>query len=297
MLLSIIISKMKIYRLKPNQESFPENLKQIPYSPKSIYVVGDASILSYEPLISMVGSRKVTSYGRLVTEKLASELAGQGIVTVSGLALGVDSICHRASIRAGGKTIAVLPCGLDRVYPTSHQNLAQEIVETGGALISEYPEGTPPLRQHFIARNRLVSGISDALIITESAIKSGTLHTAKFALEQNKVVMAVPGNINSTNSEGTNNLIKTGAIPVTKNQDVLEAIGYTFKSKLSDRTLTANTPEEYLILSLIQKGSRDIEELLDFSNLSPSLFNQTLTMLELSGRIKSAGAGKWDLNT
>jgi DNA processing protein len=288
---------MKIHTLTPSHKEFPDSLKQIAYPPNTIYVVGNLSILSHEPLISMVGSRKVTSYGRHVTERFASELAGQGIVTVSGLALGVDSICHKASIRAGGKTIAVLPCGLDKIYPASHQNLAREIVETGGALISEYTGGTPPLRQHFIARNRLVSGISDGLIITESAKKSGTLHTAKFALDQNKIVMAVPGNISSPNSEGTNNLIKTGAIPVTENRDILEAIGFTVRTKPTEITLTADTPEEYLILSLIQKDCQDIEELLIRSGLSPSIFNQSLTMLELSGRIRSAGAGKWNLNS
>jgi DNA processing protein len=286
---------MKIQKIPQKASQYPPQLKTIPHPPKTIYAIGNSEILSQEPLVSMVGSRKVTSYGRLVTEQLATDLARQGIITVSGLALGVDSICHKASLRAKGKTIAVLPCGLDKVYPSSHLNLAKEIISSGGAIISEYEEGTPPLKQHFIARNRLVSGLSEGLIITESAKKSGTLHTAKFALDQNKIVMAVPGNINSPNSEGTNNLIKAGAIPITNTKDVLDALGYELINKSNTQNLNADNEEEYSILSLIKCGHQDIDVLLSMSGLSPSNFNQTLTMLELSGKIHSVGAGKWNL--
>ncbi len=266
---------------------------EIPQPPKELYVIGSLDELLTQPLITIVGSRKVSNYGRTITAKLAKELAERGVVIVSGLALGVDSIAHTAAIEAGGKTLAVLPSSLDKIYPSSHTQLAKRILETGGVLLSEYPEGTMPVRGSFIARNRLVSGISLGVIITEAAEKSGTLHTANFALEQGKTVMAVPGNITSELSTGTNNLIKVGAVPITSTEDVLNALNLEL-SQAEKMTLAASA-EEAIIIKLIQSGTTDGSELQVLSKLPPPQFNQTLTMLEITGKIRALGGGHWSL--
>jgi len=245
------------------------------------------------PRIAIVGSRRVTPYGQAITSQLATELAKAGIVVVSGLAYGIDSIAHRAVLEAGGLTIAVLAGGLDDIYPRSHQGLAAQIVRQGGALISEYPEGTESYKPHFIARNRLVSGLSQAVLITEAADKSGTLHTATFALEQGKDVLAVPGNITSPQSVGTNRLVKTGATPVTCIEDVFRALGLKSPAKL--RRPHGGNPTEQAIIDLLAGGLEDGAALLEQSQLEVTQFNQALTMLEISGKIRSLGANKWML--
>lgn len=269
-------------------------LKEIPDPPKELYILGDLGKLLDSPKLAVVGSRKVTPYGRGATEELVQAVTSRGVVIVSGLALGVDAIAHKAALDAGGKTIAVLPCGLDKPYPATNRQLARRILEQGGALISEYPDGTPPLQPHFIARNRLVSGLSDGVLITEAAAKSGTIHTAGFALDQGKTVMAVPGNITSELSKGTNNLIKAGAAPVTTAQDILDALKIGEQLQLKE-ILAANAEEE-AILSLLKQGITDGSELQVMSRLKPDTFNQTLTMLEITGKIRSTGAGHWTLH-
>jgi DNA processing protein len=243
----------------------------------------------------VVGSRGLTPYGKTITDQLAGEAAGKGIVIVSGMALGVDGIAHRAALQTGGKTIAVLANGLDRMYPSSHRGLAKQILEQGGAIISEYPEGTDPRREHFIARNRIVSGLSSAVLITEAAAKSGTLHTAQFALEQGREVMCVPGNITSPLSAGTNQLIKAGAMPVTTGQDIIQFFG--IEEGITQQSLVGASQEEQVILDLLAQGIADSAELLALSELDAAGFNQALTMLEITGRIKPLGAGRWTLGT
>lgn len=246
------------------------------------------------PRIAIVGSRKVTAYGKSVTAQLAGELARGGVVVVSGLALGIDGIAHRAALDAGGLTIAILAGGLDKIYPGTHYQLAQQIVAQGGALISEYPLGTPSLKYNFIERNRLVSGLSRAVLITEAAEKSGTLHTATFALEQGRDVLAVPGNITSPQSAGTNRLIKTGAMPVTCIEDVFRALDIRSQPKLRIRPRGSNS-EEQAIIDLLAQGEDDGAVLLEKTALEVVKFNQALTMLEITGKIRSLGANKWML--
>lgn len=283
--------KVNIISLKSN--AFPEVLRNIPVPPKKLYVLGDLETLLSRPRLAVVGSRKVSPYGRQITSALVQEVASRGVVIVSGLALGVDSIAHKAALDTGGLTIAVLPSHVTEIYPRSHTQLARRILEKGGALISEYPEGVPPQQYSFIARNRLVSGLSDGVLITEAAAKSGTLHTANFALEQGRTVMAVPGNVNSPMSAGTNNLIKAGATVVTEPSDVLQALGIT--EKLRNIELFANNEEESVILTALGQGITDSSELLIKTGLDAVQFNQTLTMLEITGRIVPLGAGHWRL--
>lgn len=286
------MNKVKLLTLKNTE--FPEILKHIPGPPKELFLMGELQPLMELPRVAIVGSRKVTPYGRQVTQQLARELAKAGVVIISGLALGVDAIAHEAALEAGGKCIAVLPTSLQEIYPASHRHLAKKILANGGALISEYPEGMPSLKQNFIERNRLVSGLSDGVLITEAAVKSGTLHTANFALDQGKTVMAVPGNITSQTSQGTNNLLKSGAILITEIADILSALHLTLKDLQRQLPLAANKSEQ-VILDIILSGVSDGSLILTESRLSPSEFNQTLTMLEITGKIRPLGSGNWGI--
>lgn len=282
---------MDCKKLTLSSPSFPEMLRSIPSAPKQLYTTAaNLPELLAKPRVAIIGSRNVTPYGKEVTLRLSEELARQGVVIVSGLALGVDSLAHQAALDAGGTTIAVLPGPIEKIYPASHFHLAMQIVKQGGALISEYPAGTPIFKQNFIARNRLIAGLADAVLITEAAEKSGSLHTARFALEQGRDVLAVPGNITSPNSVGANNLIKAGAFPVTGPDDVLRIIGI---EPAEPREVKGRTAEEDLLLGLLQDGITDGEELLARSGLAVPVFNQTLTMLEISGKIRSLGANRW----
>lgn len=245
------------------------------------------------PRVAIVGSRKVTPYGKAVTAQFACELAKQGIVIVSGLAYGVDAVAHRAALEAGGLTIAVLPGPISDIYPRVHRNLAQEIIEGGGALMSEYPDSTPAFKWNFVERNRIVSGMSNALLITEATDKSGTMHTARFALEQGIEVLAVPGNITSPTSAGTNNLIKTGAITVTGPDDVLDALG--FKRSIQIKQVKGSNSLQQCILDLLVDNISDGNELMTRSNLEAAEFNQALTMMEITGKVKALGANQWTI--
>ncbi len=286
---------MKIQKYTYQSDKFPAALKAIGNPPKILYHAGaDLSELLQRPRVAIVGSRNITPYGRRVTLELAGKLAEQGIVIISGLALGVDGLAHQAALQAGGLTIAVLPAPLEAIAPSTHQALAQEIVANGGALISEYPEGDFPAKQNFIARNRLVSGLAQALLITEAAEKSGSLHTARFALEQGKDVLAVPGNITSPLSVGTNNLIKSGATPVTSYLDVLHSLGLQ-DHQMSAKEVRGRNAHEQLVLDLLLRGVTDGEKLLQESDLTVVAFNQVLTMLELGGKIRALGANQWTI--
>lgn len=268
------------------------DLLNIPQPPDFLFYVGTPpEQWTDKPKVAIVGSRKVSSYGRSVTEQLAGELSRAGVVIISGLAYGVDAVAHSAALEAGGLTVAVLPTGLDQVYPAGHHNLAKAILSSGGTLLSEYKAGSEVFRLNFIARNRIVSGLSDILLITEAAVNSGTLHTARFALEQGKTVMVVPGNITSPTSVGCNNLIKSGAVPVTSASDIFFALN------IAPETARNNTfrgaPEEELIFKLISEGMSSQEELALASKLSSAAVYSSLTALEISGYIRPQGNGRW----
>ena len=204
-------------------EKYPKKLKEIYSPPKCLYVVGDSSILN-KPCLAMVGCRKYSEYGKKSAYYFSYNLAKLGYIIVSGLAVGIDSFSHLGAISAKGKTIAVIGSGLDNIYPKENIELAKKIIETGGCIVSEYPLGTNAEKKHFPARNRIISGVSEAVIVVEAQEKSGSLITADFALEQGREVFAVPGNINSKNSVGTNYLIQEGAFPILNYKDVLEKV-------------------------------------------------------------------------
>jgi DNA processing protein len=287
---------MNIKKLMVSGPDFPEVLKQIPASPKVLYHAGaPLKDLLKRPRVAIVGSRGVSAYGRQATAKIAGQLAEQGIVIISGLALGVDCIAHKAALEADGLAIAVLPGPLDRIVPSTNRWLAEAILAKGGALVSEYASGEQPYKQNFIARNRLMSGLAQAVLITEATEKSGSLHTANFALQQGRDVLAVPGNIFSQGSVGTNNLIKSGATPITSYLDVLHALGFkAHKTHINE--IKGRNGHEQTVLDLLIQGSSNGDELLEQSNLSASEFNQVMTMLEIGGRIRPLGANQWGLS-
>jgi len=287
---------MKINSLSPDEHKFFQIITGIALKPKTLYFVGTLPTerLPDVKVVAIVGSRKPTSYGKEVTFNLAYKLAQKGVIIVSGLALGIDAIAHKAAIEAGGTTIAVLANGLDSIYPASHRQLAQKIIDSGGALISEYPPGTPARDFQFLARNRIVSGISDAVIVTEAASRSGTLATVAHALEQNREVFAVPGNITSPMSIGPNRLLQQGAHPVTTPDDVLHVIAPQLLESQTTLNLGSN-PKEILIIDLLKSGIRDGDQLQQASKLGASDFSQTLTLLELQGLIRGLGGNQWTI--
>jgi DNA processing protein len=201
--------------------SYPALLREIADPPITLYVKGQWQACFDQPCVAVIGSRMCSTYGENASEMLARDLASRGVCVVSGLARGIDAAAHRGAIRGGGKTIAVMGTGIDNVYPRENTRLVKEILESGGAVVSQFPLGTPPLKDNFPYRNRIISGLSLGVLIVEASERSGSLITARLAAEQNREVMAVPGNITSGNSYGTNYLIKAGAKLVQQWQDVV----------------------------------------------------------------------------
>lgn len=286
---------MKINTASPDKHKFLQIINDIDDNIKTLFYCG-ALPSDRLPTVAIVGSRKPTAYGKTVAYRLANELAAHGVVIVSGLALGIDGIAHQGALDAGGTTVAVLGGGLDKLYPARHQGLAQQIVDNGGALISEYPAGMPPIAHHFLERNRIVSGLSNVVIVVEAAARSGTLSTARWALEQGKTLMAVPGNITSPVSAGCNQLLRSGAVPVTGSQDVLQELGLNPAEQGGKQPVHASSEEEKAILDLLHTGLHDGEALQAKSGLSAAQFQQTLTMLEITGKIRALGANQWALS-
>lgn len=284
---------MNINKVLKNHKQYPQYLLEIAAPPKQLYYIGEP-IIDYLPAVTIVGSRKLTNYGKDATYRLAYDLAKQGITIISGLALGADGVAHQGAIEAGGRTIAVLANGLTEITPRSHRNLAIELLKKGGSIVSEYDQGMPALKQNFVARNRIISALSDMTIITESAEAGGSLRTASFAVEQNKLVGAIPGNITSSQSIGTNNLLKSGASPITCAQDVLNLLGIASEEK-ARQDIFGDSKEEQVIIDLMKSGITELDELQQKSQLEPSIFSQTITMLELSSKIRPLGAAHWTL--
>ena len=214
--------KYKVIKVDMNSKYYPERLKNIDSPPKQLYCLGNLELLNYKNNIAMIGSRNCSSYGERAAKDFAYNLAKEDICIVSGLAKGIDSFSHIGALNAKGRTIAVLGSGLDNIYPKENIKLVKEIIKNNGLVISEYPLGTKPLKYHFPARNRIISGLSDSVLVVEARKNSGTNITVDFALEQGKDVFVIPGNIYSKTSDGTNYLITEGAIPVLTYKDILK---------------------------------------------------------------------------
>lgn len=284
---------MKINRATPDKHKYLQLLANIPAAPKQLFIMGTLPSQRV-PSVAIVGTRKPSSYGKEVTQRLAYDLAKKGVVIISGLALGIDGIAHRAALEAGGTTIAVLANGLPQIYPATHKELGDQIIKQGGAILSEYEPETSARTYQFLQRNRIVSGLSDAIIITEAAARSGTLNTAMHALEQGKEVFVVPGNITSPLSSGCNTLLKQGARPATCADDILEVIAPDLLQSQATLAL-GNSPLETTIIQLLTGGIRDGEELQQRSGSSISEFNTALTMMEITGTIRALGGNQWTI--
>lgn len=285
---------MKINDILPHKHNYLQIVGHIAKPPSILHYTGTLPETRI-PTVAIVGTRKPTSYGREVTERFAYELAAKGVVVVSGLALGVDAIAHRAALDARGTTLAILPCGLPRIAPATNRGLAEDIVRGGGALLCEYDsDAEVAWKSNMLERNRLVSGIADAVLITEASARSGTLNTAARALEQGKTVFVVPGNITSPASAGCNSLLKQGAAPVTCVEDILEVIAPQLLTTQIQFALGTN-PVEMQIIAQLQAGVRDGDEIQRLTGIAAGEFSTSLTMLELTGTIKALGANQWTL--
>jgi DNA processing protein len=285
------LERLERNHIKPltwNDSAFPARLKEIYDVPPVLYVRGDITPED-EWTIAVVGTRRATIYGREVTERLVTELVRNRITVVSGLARGIDSIAHRTALESGGRTIAIFACGLDIVYPPENVKLAQAVIEHG-AIVSEYPLGTKPKADHFPRRNRIMSGISLGVLVTEAGEGSGAMITASLALEQNREVFAVPGSILSPASRGVNRLIKEGAKLVSEVQDILEELNLTMiPRQMEMRELVPENETESLIMRHLSHEPIHIDEVCRSSSLPIATVSSTLAMMELKGIVRQMG--------
>jgi DNA processing protein len=269
-------------------DDYPSLLREIYAPPPVIYVRGELRPED-EWAVGLVGTRRATAYGKQVTRTLSADLARNGVTVVSGLARGIDGEAHQAALDVGGRTVAVLACGLDRVYPPEHRNLARAIVEHG-ALVSDYPLGTQPEARNFPPRNRIISGLSLGVAVVEAGTRSGALITVEFAIEQGRDVFAVPGNIVSRNSAGCNRLIQDGAKMVLGVEDILEELNLTMIEQQAEvrSVLPANETEAQL-LELVSDDPLHIDHICQESALPIQQVSSTLAMMELKGMVRQVG--------
>lgn len=284
------IEKVGARLLTLADDDYPALLKKIPDAPTVLYVRGQL-VPADDHALSIVGTRRATSYGRDAAYHFAKQLAAQGITIISGLAHGVDSAAHRGALDGGGRTLAVLGCGIDRIYPADNQKLADDILRHG-AIISEFPVGTPPDGRNFPRRNRIISGLALGVLVVEAPEKSGALITTTTAAEQGREVFAVPGNIFNPMSGGTNRLIQDGAKLVMAVEDILEELNITHQnaqaSTITERIVPANDTEKSL-LQLLGADPIHVDDLTRLCGLPVSIVNSTLTILELKGLARMVG--------
>ncbi|MCD6309070.1 MAG: DNA-processing protein DprA [Candidatus Eremiobacteraeota bacterium] len=279
------MQEMGIRLITRDDPEYPAGLLSIYDPPATLFIKGKI-LPGDSKAIAIVGSRKASSYGLMTTRWLAGELARAGLTVLSGMARGVDSYAHLGALEANGRTIAVMGCGLDLVYPPENKKL-KERIEKSGASISEYPPGTPPLAWHFPARNRIISGMSLGVIITEAGEKSGALITADQALEQGKEVFAVPGNIRIKSHRGTHKLIKEGAKLIQGVEDVLEELGIPLLNTIyNEEGKSSLTPDEERVLKHLDYEEVELEQLLDMTGMPVNEVSAILMMLEARGLIQ-----------
>ncbi len=271
-------------------EDFPKKLLAIDDGPFFLFYKGDISLANLKS-VAIVGTRLPSNYGRMITEKFAKTLANAGLVIISGLAYGIDSIAHRQALNQNGKTIAVLGSGLNNIYPADHSDLAREIAEKG-LLISEYCPSAKATRYSFPTRNRIIAGLCDGVLITEAGIKSGTLYTRDYALDYGKEMFAVPGNIDSDKSALPNEIICSGqGMGVRSAEDILKVLHVENVAKKEKKKVQSLTIDEQAIYSQLADGAKSLEELEKNCNMSMSDLNSCLTMLELRGIISRMPGG------
>ena len=286
------LDKLGIEVIIYKDRTYPKLLKEI-YSPPAVLYVKGEILPKDEYALAVVGTRRLSDYGREVAYDMAYHLAKQGLTIVSGLALGIDTIAHRSALEAGGRTIAVLGSGLDIIYPTINRKLAESISKNG-AVISEFPLGTPALKQNFPARNRIVAGLALGTCVVEAPEISGALITARDSLEQNREVFAVPGNIYDKTSVGPNNLIKLGAKVVTSYEDILEELNLEKIDKfLEAAEIIPDNDEEKVILDILSKKPIHIDLIIKKSEMDTATVNSVVTLMEIKGKIRNLGGSNY----
>ena len=277
-----------------NDQDYPSRLKQIYDYPPVLYILGSL-LPEDEWCLAVVGTRRASVYGKQVTEEIVTDLAQSKITIVSGLAKGIDTVAHRSALAAGGRTIAVFACGLDIVYPAENSQLSRSIMERG-ALISEYPLGTRPRAENFPRRNRILSGLSLGVLVTEADETSGAMITAHMALEQNREVFAIPGSILSPASRGTNQLIQEGAKLVREYTDILEELNLMAVARqIEMREILPESDTESLLLQRLSAEPTHIDEVCRSSGLPAATVSSTLAMMELKGLVKQVGTMNYAL--
>ena len=286
------IQSQGIRLLTWEDHDYPSRLSEIDNPPPVLYVRGE--LLPEDAwAVAVVGTRRVTAYGRQVTEKIARTLARCGVTLVSGMARGIDGVAHQTALDAGGRTLAVLGCGVDRIYPPEHRQMADKIMENG-ALISDYAVGTPPEAHNFPPRNRIISGLSMATVVVEAGAKSGALITANFAVDQGREVFAVPGNIMSPSSKGPNKLIQQGAHPLLDPDEILETLELGLISEQRQaRTLLPSDAIEVQLYDVLGYEPMHIDEIRARTDLPIEKVTATLAMMELKGMVRKASGMRY----
>lgn len=272
-----------------NDAGYPPLLRSLPDAPPVLYTKGDLTPADRQWAVAIVGTRRATAYGKQAAERLAGDLARNGVTIVSGLARGIDAAAHWAALKAGGRTLGVMACGIDQVYPAQHARLAAQIAERG-ALLTETPIGSPPEAGNFPARNRIISGLSLAVIVVEAGDRSGALITADRALEQGRDVFAVPGSIFSHTSAGANRLISEGATLVRSAEDVLEALNLTMVTQQAEaQAVITDDPIEAALLQVVSHEPVHIDEIVRGMDMPISQVSSVLALMELKGLVRQVG--------
>ena len=288
------MNEIKIIKIKDSE--YPESLKKIKDAPKILYYCGKLPEKN-ELCFGVVGTRHPTSYGQQAALQISNELIIQGITIVSGLAPGIDTLSHKACVEKRKRTIAVLGTGLNErsIYPQTNLILSRKIVEYGGCLISELAPEIKGSKFSFPRRNRIISGLSSGILVVEAKEKSGSLITAEFAKKQNKKLFAVPGSIYSSNSSGSNKLIKNGAVLVENSKDILKELNLKQLEILQSK-IVAENEEEKLILQTLENGALDINKIIEKTKLKASVVASTLALMEVSDKIQNLGSNTYSLN-
>jgi DNA processing protein len=285
------LTKQNIKTVSLGETNYPSLLAEINDPPQTIFYRGTLNTES-RPALAVVGTRRYTTYGKHVCEKIVGPLAQQGMLIISGLALGIDGIAHQTALNNHGKTIAVLGSGIDpaHIYPATHRQLAEKIISSGGAIISEYPPNFEPTQYSFPARNRIIAGLSLGTLVVEAAEVSGALITAKCALDYNREVFGIPHAITSNTGAGVNNLIKLGAKVVTTSADITEALNLkNLKEIVSNRQILPSSPTESSILAVLSREPKHIDFIIKETGLDSQTINGTLTLMEMKGMVKNIG--------
>jgi len=280
-----------------NCSEYPYLLRQIKDPPPKLYFKKDWNTDIFSETLSVVGSRKMTRYGEQITDKLITAISGAGITIVSGFMYGIDAQAHNAAVKTGGRTIAVMPCGIDRIHPEYQIDLYNSILKNKGLIVSEYPGDTPPALWTYPRRNRIIAGLSPVLLVIEAGIKSGALITAKIAKKYNKIIYAVPGPMLSSVSQGTNMLIKQGAQIVTSKQDILSEYGITSKNELFSKKETYGLNKTQVkILKLLSNEPMGIDDIARISKKNISDIGADITVLSIKKHL-SLNEGKYYLRS